>query len=387
MTEFIMIKNCEIMEISKTYTVLASRFFYAMNWYTISPLLIYIAAEFHTSVNMAGEMIFYFLLGAGIFQIPTGLISYKIGPKLTSVFGMYIIGISTILSSFSTSVEYILLSRFFVGVGAAMFFSPGLAIIKYYADEKSMKKLVGLYNSFFNFGAGFSVIFFSYYSQIYGWRSSLFLSGILALLIGIIDHVTLDNFGFKNKIDLKPILNRNVIILGIALGGFWGAQFTTAQILTYFLETSKNYNFVLSGLSSTVILIAGIFGGFINPYLSNSKNLNRNIIILTVLVSLFIVIIPYLPLYIIYPDAFLIGFISAADFSLAYYIISNRSDISVNSLSLALGTLNSLQILIGAPSSLLFSFIFKFSINMAFVFLGFYCAIFLLIFLVEIRKC
>ena len=382
-----MIKNCEIMEISKTYTVLVSRFIYAMNWYTISPLLIYIAAEFHTSVNMAGEMIFYFLLGAGIFQIPTGLISYKIGPKLTSVFGMYIIGISTILSSFSTSVEYILLSRFFVGVGAAMFFSPGLAIIKYYADEKSMKKLVGLYNSFFNFGAGFSVIFFSYYSQIYGWRSSLFLSGILALLIGIIDHVTLDNFGFKNKIDLKPILNRNVIILGIALGGFWGAQFTTAQILTYFLETSKNYNFVLSGLSSTVILIAGIFGGFINPYLSNSKNLNRNIIILTVLVSLFIVIIPYLPLYIIYPDAFLIGFISAADFSLAYYIISNRSDISVNSLSLALGTLNSLQILIGAPSSLLFSFIFKFSINMAFVFLGFYCAIFLLIFLVEIRKC
>ncbi|MGC8996033.1 MAG: MFS transporter [Thermoplasmata archaeon] len=374
------------MEISKTYIVLASRFVYAMNWYTISPLLIYITAEFHTSINMAGEMIFYFLLGAGIFQIPTGLISYKISPKLTSVFGMYIIGISTILSSFSTSVEYILLSRFFVGVGAAMFFSPGLAIIKYYADEKSMNKYVGLYNSFFNFGAGFSIIFFSFFAEYFGWKLSLFLSGFLALIIGLVDHITLDDIGYKDRIDFKPIFNKNVILLGISLGGFWGAQFTSAQILTYYLETIKHCGSILSGLPSTILLIAGIFGGISNIYFSTRGDLNKNILIITILVSITIILIPFLPVYLIFIDAFLLGFFSAADFSLAYYIISNKSNLNVETLSLALGTVNSLQIILGAPASIIFSYIFKFNIIFSFLFLGFYCNVFLLIFLIKNKK-
>ncbi|MEM3335419.1 MAG: MFS transporter, partial [Thermoplasmata archaeon] len=93
-------------------SIIFSRAIYAFNWYNISPLFITISISLGISLSMLGLVPAFFLLGAGLFQIPAGIVSSKIGPKKTAMFGMYILSIFTILSGLSINLYFLLFSRF-----------------------------------------------------------------------------------------------------------------------------------------------------------------------------------------------------------------------------------------------------------------------------------
>src|SRR2546428_13577866 len=80
-------------------SVLTSRVIYTINWFNIAPLLGatgLIALGLSIDLPSQGLLTSSFLLGAGIFQIPAGIVSGRWGTKKTSKLGNVILSLSGI---------------------------------------------------------------------------------------------------------------------------------------------------------------------------------------------------------------------------------------------------------------------------------------------------
>ncbi|MEM0163922.1 MAG: MFS transporter, partial [Thermoplasmata archaeon] len=94
------------------YSIVFSRAIYALNWYNIAPAFLLISATFSLRMGLLGLLPTVFMLGAGIFQVPAGIISTKIGAKNTAMTGLLLISLFSIFSGLALNFELLLLFRF-----------------------------------------------------------------------------------------------------------------------------------------------------------------------------------------------------------------------------------------------------------------------------------
>src|SRR6266705_2302378 len=135
-------------------SVLTSRIIYTINWFNISPALFLIGKDFNVDLPSLGILTASFLVGAGIFQIPAGIASSRWGPKNTSQLGMLVLSLSGVGEGFSPNFPVFIVSRFLLGVGAALFFAPAIGILTPLFKPEEEGLVLGLYNSCFNIGGG-----------------------------------------------------------------------------------------------------------------------------------------------------------------------------------------------------------------------------------------
>ncbi len=360
-------------------SIILSRLFYAVNWYNISPLYIFIASSLSIGLGELGLIPAFFLLGAGIFQIPAGIISYKIGPKTTAMVGMYLLSLFTILSAFSWNIYSLLFFRFMVGIGAALYFSPAIGILKNLFSKSRSGLAMGFYNAAFNLGAGIGIILWGPIALYLGWNFSLVIGGILSLIITIENHIFLPDYRSKEKVNVgKVLLNKNIIFLGLSLAGFWGSYFATAQFLDPYLE-KIGYSVSIAGTVSSLILLFGTFGGPVGGYISDRINKRKIILyIFAILTSLLIASIALSNIYVITLLSIFLGIISVGIFSVLYAVPVDLEEIPEDLIPLSLGMINSIQISIGALAPYIFTFVaHTYSFTFAWIFLGLYVIIFL----------
>ncbi|MEM3035281.1 MAG: MFS transporter [Thermoplasmata archaeon] len=361
-------------------SIIFSRAIYAFNWYNISPLFITISISLGISLSMLGLVPAFFLLGAGLFQIPAGIVSSKIGPKKTAMFGMYILSIFTILSGLSINLYFLLFSRFMVGVGAAFYFSPAIGILKNLFSQERRGLSMGLYNAAFNLGAGISIATFGIFSNIVGWRFSLIFSGILGLIITVENHLTLPESKDSERGDAKKILlNKNIIFLGLALAGFWGSYFATAQFLDSYLIKEKGLAEITSGYISSLILFSGVIGGPLGGYFLDRFGHGKFLLIFMATVAFIIIsTIPFQDFYFVILSSFMLGIFAVGIFSVLYAIPSLYKEIPENMIPLSIGMINSIQISVGSIAPFAFTYISeKLSFIYGWIFLGIFIIIFL----------
>src|SRR5437667_11178467 len=153
-------------------SVLTSRVIYTINWFNIAPLVGatgLIALGLSIDLPSQGLLTSSFLLGAGIFQIPAGIVSARSGPKNTSQLGMLILSLSGIGEGLSSNFPILLVSRFLLGLGAALFFAPAIGILTplFRAEEEGL--VLGLYNSCFNIGGAIGLFGWVIVTDFLGW--------------------------------------------------------------------------------------------------------------------------------------------------------------------------------------------------------------------------
>ncbi len=361
-------------------SIILSRTIYAINWYNVSPLFILIGSSLAISLSQLGLVPAFFLLGAGIFQIPAGIISSYIGPKKTAMLGMYLLSIFTILSGLAWNIYSILTFRFIVGVGAAFYFSPAIGILKNLFTQKRVGLAMGFYNAAFNLGAGIAVLSWGMVAQQFGWRDALIISGVLGLAITIENHLTLPEPVQERSGKIKNVLlNRNVIFLGIGLAGFWGAYFATAQFLFTFLVKEKATSILLAGSISSLILFSGVLGGPLGGYIHDIIGKGKMLLAILGIISSAVMGSIFMANSItILFLAIVLGIVAVGIFSILYAMPARYSEIPEELIPLSIGMINSLQISLGSLAPYLFAFISdKYSFTFGWIFL----AIFVLAFL------
>src|SRR5208282_154578 len=82
-------------------TLVLLRVVYAFNWYNVGAVLPLIGTGLSANTGQLGIVLGAFLVGAGVFQVPAGLIAMRWGYRTTSIFALALMGSFSLASAFS----------------------------------------------------------------------------------------------------------------------------------------------------------------------------------------------------------------------------------------------------------------------------------------------
>ncbi len=330
-------------------SVLSSRIVYTVNWFNISPALPFIASELRIDQPSIGVLTSSFLLGAGIFQIPAGVLSARWGPKNTSQLGMLVLSISGVGEGLSPNFPLLFMCRFLLGLGAALFFAPAIGVLTplFKAEEEGF--VLGLYNAMFNVGGGLGLFAWALLIQVWNWRLGLVLGGVIGLVLVASGQVVLP----RDQVSRRPpgsmrlaFKSRNIMLIAFGVIGIWGGVFTTSQLLPKFLNDVYQVPTGQAGLIASLIMFSAIFGGPMGGRVSDRVRRRKVFILLPGFgVALGLALIgpsqPY-QLWFLIPA---IGFLDAMVFSAQYASASQYPEVGHEYAPLAISVMNSAQIL------------------------------------------
>ena len=252
-------------------SLILSRTVYAINWYNVAALFAFIAIDFRQNISGLGILTASFYIGLGVFQIPGGIFAAKLGPRRTAVYGMLLSSVAVFLTAFTSSFYQFVLLRFFVGVGMALFFGPGVTLIAKAFRNESQGLGVGVFNGAFYVGAALGLFAWSILAEAAGWRVGIAIGGAFGILGGVLLLVYLPKDelrdGFVVKIaDLRRILsNRWLMLLSLELFGFGSGTILVNTFMVYYLEQSLKAGPMVAGIVGSLsplcaVLASPLFG-------------------------------------------------------------------------------------------------------------------------------
>lgn len=344
-------------------SVLTSRVIYTINWFNIAPLLGttgLIAVALNLDLPSQGLLTSSFLLGAGIFQIPAGIVSARWGPKNTSQLGILILSLSGVGEGLSPNFPVLLVSRFLLGLGAALFFAPAIGILTPLFKPEEEGFVLGLYNSCFNIGGAIGLFGWVLVTDFLGWRDGLILGGLIGIVSVAIGQIVIPGDKKPDRAlrkSMRPVFkSRNIWLLGFGVLGLWGAIFSSSSFLEAYTKDTFKISPYVSGLMASLIMFASIFGGPLGGWLSDRFRLRKIFILVPgIVVSVGIILFGVsqpLGLWFLIP---LVGFMDSIVFSTMYASASQYPEVGHEYAPLGISIINSVQILGSYPIPILFT--------------------------------
>jgi len=124
-----------------------------------------------------------YLLAAAMFLVPFGKIADIRGRKKIFIYGIVIYTLSSFLTGISTSAALLLCFRVLQGMGSAMIFGTGIAILTSVFPVGERGKALGINVAAVYSGLSFGPSLGGLLTQHLGWRSIFFLNVPLGLII------------------------------------------------------------------------------------------------------------------------------------------------------------------------------------------------------------
>lgn len=130
-----------------------------------------------------------YLLAAAVFLVPLGRIADIYGRKMIFTYGTLIYTASSLLSALSTSALLLISFRVLQGIGGAMMFGTGVALLTSVFPVKERGKALGINVAAVYLGLSLGPPLGGFLTDQFGWRS-IFLANlplgllILALILG-----------------------------------------------------------------------------------------------------------------------------------------------------------------------------------------------------------
>jgi MFS family permease len=338
-----------------------SRTIYAVNWYNIAALFAFIAYDFNLNVSGLGVAAACFYFSVGLFQVPGGIIAAKYGARNTAIMGMLIASTAVTLTAFTSAFYQLVILRFVVGVGTALFFAPGITLIARTFRRESQGFGVGTFQSAFYVGGTLGLFAWSVLAEMGGWRFSLITSGLLSLLGGILIYLKVpkdelrSNFVVKGE-DLRKILsNRWLVLLSLELFGFGSGTFLLSSFMVYYLEQSLHLSPSFAGtIGSLTPLCAIVVSPLCGMLYSRTRNARLLLFSLGLVLACALALDAIGNVQFAVASSILGGFGSGA-FTVGYLAARDSIAASAEYESLAVSWVNTIQMLAGFVSPIMFS--------------------------------
>lgn len=142
-----------------------------------------ISSEFAANAIILSWIPAAYLLSSAMVAIPMGRIADIYGMKKIFIYGITIFTISSLGAAIAPSVYFLILSRVFQGIGSAMIFVTGLAIITAVFPPQEMGRAIAINITVIYIGLVLGPFLGGILTQYLGWRSIFFLMLPLSLLI------------------------------------------------------------------------------------------------------------------------------------------------------------------------------------------------------------
>ncbi|MFH0895201.1 MAG: MFS transporter [Bacteroidota bacterium] len=148
-----------------------------------------ISAEFKIDAVMLNWIATSYLLASAIFLVPLGKLADMIGRKKVFISGLIVFTLFTLLSSFAVNVEMLIAFRVVQGIGSAMIFGTGMAIVTSVFPPKERGKALGINVAAVYLALSLGPLFGGVLTDWLGWHSIFLFAvipGSVAIIISVI---------------------------------------------------------------------------------------------------------------------------------------------------------------------------------------------------------
>ncbi len=142
--------------------------------------------EFHMDAIALSWVATAYLLSSALFLVPFGKIADIYGRKKIFLYGITIFSLSSLIMTMVSSTEMLIGVRVVQGIGSAMIFGTGVAIVSSVFPPGERGKALGLYITAVYIGLSAGPLLGGAMTQYLGWRSIFFVNvpiGITAILL------------------------------------------------------------------------------------------------------------------------------------------------------------------------------------------------------------
>jgi EmrB/QacA subfamily drug resistance transporter len=145
-----------------------------------------LGAEFHMDAIALSWVATAYLLSSALFLVPFGKIADIYGRKKIFLYGITIFSLSSLIMTMVSSTEMLIGVRVVQGIGSAMIFGTGVAIVTSVFPPGERGKALGTYITAVYIGLSVGPLLGGAMTQHLGWRSIFFVNvpiGITAILL------------------------------------------------------------------------------------------------------------------------------------------------------------------------------------------------------------
>jgi multidrug resistance protein len=145
-----------------------------------------IGAEFGIDVVYLSWLVTSYLLGTAVFLVPFGRIADIYGKKKVFLYGTITFTVGSLMAIFVTSAEVLLLTRVLQGLGSAMVFGTGVAILISVYPLQERGKALGINVAAVYLGLSIGPTVGGFLTHYWGWRSIFLATAALGILVIIL---------------------------------------------------------------------------------------------------------------------------------------------------------------------------------------------------------
>lgn len=145
-----------------------------------------LGAEFHMDAIALSWVATAYLLSSALFLVPFGKIADIYGRKKIFLYGITVFSLSSLVMTMVSSPEMLIGVRVVQGIGSAMIFGTGVAIVTSVFPPGERGKALGTYITAVYIGLSVGPLLGGAMTQYLGWRSIFFVNvpiGITAILL------------------------------------------------------------------------------------------------------------------------------------------------------------------------------------------------------------
>lgn len=278
----------------------------------LPPIIPLIVKDTGLSYGLVGLMATSAYLAYGFGAILASLSARFLGLSKTVSISLIVPGLSTILIAVSPSALSLSISLLLIG-GLGSLYHPSVnSLISKSYSMKLVPRVMGLHGAGGNLGQVMTPFLSAWIGLTFGWKYSLLVFGITALLTGF----TFINVGsdedLKNarvKWVKEKFVEKSFLML-LVFTFLQGLYYRGVELFTpSFLNEVKELDLSLAGLIASMVMGLGVIGQYVGGRLSTWIK-EKNVMLMSVILSLLgLIFIQFLP-----------GVISGILFSLAYGI-------------------------------------------------------------------
>ncbi len=214
-----------------------------------------IALKLHADALQLSWVSTAYLLTAAVFLLPFGKVADMIGRKKIYLYGMSTVITASLLAASSRSIEALIMWRIWQGIGAAMLFGTGVAILTSIFPPEKRGRALGINVSAIYFGLTCGPLFGGWVTQHISWRAVFVIHVPVAIFVLILSKVKLiGEWKGKEgqKLDIIGSLIYAVCIISLMIGlskvpGWNGFILLTVSLvsLVFFIRYERRQRYPL----------------------------------------------------------------------------------------------------------------------------------------------
>ncbi|MCL6480043.1 MAG: MFS transporter, partial [Peptococcaceae bacterium] len=142
-----------------------------------------IGRDFNSSTLLLGWVATSFLLSSAAFLVPFGRLADIVGRKKIFTLGIVTFSLSSVLCGLSWSIESLIVFRALQGVGSAMIFGTGMAILTSVFPPQERGKVLGINVATVYTGLSLGPVLGGILNHNLGWQSIFYLTAIISVFV------------------------------------------------------------------------------------------------------------------------------------------------------------------------------------------------------------